>query len=104
MRAPTSAREITTSLLKWSPRPPANNAAITNSKPTSRQLADLAKLIPDDHKYSGEMYDVFDIKSTNFLDNCEKVNIEEGQLGYAFSIMLQGIHVLPSTNFWQGST
>ncbi|KAF6806221.1 hypothetical protein CMUS01_14421, partial [Colletotrichum musicola] len=41
-------------------------------------------------KYSGEMYDVFDLKMNLFRDNCSKVGIEEHQLAPAFSIMLRG--------------
>ncbi|KAF6807096.1 hypothetical protein CPLU01_15834 [Colletotrichum plurivorum] len=41
-------------------------------------------------KYSGEMYDVFDMKLNIFRDNCIKVGIGNHQLGPAFSIMLRG--------------
>ncbi|KXH66518.1 hypothetical protein CSAL01_09572 [Colletotrichum salicis] len=64
--------------------------ATPTTQPSSRQLSDLSKLVTDDMKYSGEMYDVFDVKMNLFRDNCSKVGIEKHQLAPAFSIMLRG--------------
>ncbi|KAK2005367.1 hypothetical protein LZ32DRAFT_642395 [Colletotrichum eremochloae] len=60
------------------------------TNPTARQLTDLSKLLTDDMKYGGEMYDVLDIKLNIFRDTCSKVGIEEHQLGPAFSLLLRG--------------
>ncbi|EFQ27374.1 hypothetical protein CGRA01v4_04448 [Colletotrichum graminicola] len=40
-------------------------------------------------KYSGEMYDVFDLKLNIFRHTCSKAGIEEHQLAPIFSIMLR---------------
>ncbi|KAF6781430.1 hypothetical protein CSOJ01_16080, partial [Colletotrichum sojae] len=73
----------------WQQNPPIV-ASSSDTQPSPRQLTDLAKLLTDDMRYSGEMYDVFDLKLRIFRDNCDKVGITAQQLGPAFSIMLRG--------------
>ena len=43
----------------------------------------------DTKKYSGEMYDILDIKLQVFYDYCAKVGLPEEQYSKAFSIMLK---------------
>jgi hypothetical protein len=44
----------------------------------------------DDKKYSGEEYDILDIKLQVFYDCCTKVGLPDTQFHLAFSIMLKG--------------
>ncbi|KDN61364.1 hypothetical protein CSUB01_09653 [Colletotrichum sublineola] len=67
-----------------------DNYSVTTSTPIPRQPTDLAKLMTDEMKYSGEMYDVLDLKLNVFRDNCSKVGIEAHQWAPAFSLMLRG--------------
>jgi hypothetical protein len=52
---------------------------------------DLFKLYQnDDKKYTGELYDILDIKLRAFYDCCKKVGLQEDQYYDAFSAMLKG--------------
>ncbi|KDN60569.1 hypothetical protein CSUB01_11285 [Colletotrichum sublineola] len=62
----------------------------TSTPSTHGQLGALTKIISDEAKYSGEMYDVFDIKLKAFHDKCSEIGIEKHQLAPAFSLMLKG--------------
>ncbi|TKW54419.1 hypothetical protein CTA1_12863 [Colletotrichum tanaceti] len=57
------------------------------------ELGDLTKLYSNsDLKYTGEKYDVLDVKLTTFRENCENVGIEDDErhLATAFPTMLKG--------------
>jgi hypothetical protein len=61
----------------------------TQETPT-KLLMDLFKLYNnDDNKYSGELYDILDIKLRVFYDCCKKVGLQENQYHDAFSAMLK---------------
>jgi hypothetical protein len=52
---------------------------------------DLFKLYQDDNKkYTGELYDILDIKLQVFYDCCKKVGLQEDQYYNVFSAMLKG--------------
>lgn len=69
------------------PIPPKGDAATTNSK----LITDLMKVYNDDNKkYSGDEYDILDIKLQVFYDCCNNVGLPESEYSRAFSTMLKG--------------
>ena len=66
--------------------PPVAPPAQTNA----RALTDLAKLYTDDQKFSGDRYDVLNLKLTIFYELCGKVGIEPDRYKMAFATMLRG--------------
>jgi hypothetical protein len=57
----------------------------------SQLIIDLFKLYQDNNKkYTGELYDILDIKLRVFYDCCKKVGLQEDQYYDAFSAMLKG--------------
>ncbi|KAF1828306.1 hypothetical protein BDW02DRAFT_652134 [Decorospora gaudefroyi] len=68
------------------PQPP-----VAPPSPDERTRAyDLSKLYTDDHKFSGDRYDVLNLKLTIFYELCGKVGIEPDRYKMAFSTMLRG--------------
>jgi hypothetical protein len=55
----------------------------------TKLLTDLTKLYSDDKKYTGELYDILNIKLLIFYDCCRKVRLPEDQYHDAFSTMLK---------------
>jgi hypothetical protein len=56
----------------------------------SRLIIDLFKLYQsDDKKYTGELYDILDIKLRVFYDCCKKVGLQKDQYYDVFSAMLK---------------
>jgi hypothetical protein len=47
------------------------------------------KTYNNNDKYSGELYDIIDIKLQVFYDYCNKVGLPEDQFQKAFSVMLK---------------
>ncbi len=57
----------------------------------SKLLTDLMKIYnSDERKYSGEEYDILDVKLQVFYDCCSKIGIPETHYHAAFSVMLKG--------------
>jgi hypothetical protein len=57
----------------------------------AKQLTDLMKIyLDDDKKYSGDEYDILDVKLQVFYDCCSKIGLPEDQYHSAYSIMLKG--------------
>lgn len=57
---------------------------------TSRKLANLTKLVTEEMKFGGEIYDIFNTKLRIFDDCCRKIDLPLAQYHEAFSIMLKG--------------
>ena len=55
----------------------------------TKLLTDLIKLYGDDKKYTGELYDILNIKLLIFYNCCRKVGLPEDQYHNAFSTMLK---------------
>jgi len=53
-------------------------------------LVELVKLYSNEMKYTGEIYDILDVKLQIFYDCCRKIGIPKDQLHEAFSVMLRG--------------
>ena len=53
-------------------------------------LVKLAKLYNDEMKFTGEIYDILDVKLQIFYNCSRKVRILKDQLYEAFAVMLRG--------------
>ena len=70
--------------------PVAPSAHVAPPQTNARALTDLAKLYTDDQKFSGDRYDVLNLKLTIFYEICGKVGIEPDRYKMAFATMLRG--------------